>query len=203
MHSKVSLTERPHLQSWSKNKASLESPHCYFGPAHKCAAYGSADVLVRIRRAKFTVHLSGLHLGESAQALLQRCHVNDLKSLKTPRSNDEFWHNLYQRERKKNNKKTGISPKSYVIARWTVLAKDLNTIYGKYCASLSALVPLHPTARTIISSYACISFHLTPTFWTKIFLAAMKMVFFCCAFLRQETLFSCKLLTGSPRTMQL
>lgn len=63
--------------------------------------------------------------------------------------------------------------------------------------------PPNPTPHTAISAYACMPFHLTPTFWTKIFLVTRKMVFFCCAFLRQETVFSCKLLTGSPRTMQL
>lgn len=63
---------------------------------------------------------------------------------------------------------------------------------------------LNPTPRTAISARACIPFHLTPTFWTKIFFGTMKTVFFfCCALLRQATLFSCKLLTGSPRTMQL
>lgn len=67
--------------------------------------------------------------------------------------------------------------------------------------SVSAPVPLHPTERAIISSYVRFPFHLTPTFWTKIFLAAGKMgvFFFCCAFLRQETLLSCELLTGSPQ----
>lgn len=91
----------------------------------------------------------------------------------------------------------GIPPK------WSLSQKDLNTVYSKYCASQStgAPPPPHPTHHHFC--YACMSFHLTPTFWTKIFLGAMKMVFFCCAFLRQETLFTCKLLTGSPRTMQL
>lgn len=48
------------------------------------------------------------------------------------------------------------------------------------CVSVSALVPLHPTECAIICSYARLSFHLTPTFRTKIFLAAGKMggVFF-------------------------
>lgn len=94
--------------------------------------------------------------------------------------------------------KLRTSSKSHLIVSRRLRAKALNIIYDKYYASLRA-----PPISTSVSASACTPFHLTPTFWTKIFIGTSKKVFFCCAFLRQETLFSCKLLTGSPRTMQL
>ena len=128
--------------------------------------------------------------------------LRDLKLLPMHLVDKPFW--LDNNETLRDNPRwRRISSKSYLIVSWSLLAKDLNTIYDKYCASVSVLVHTPPPPHPTISAYACMPFHLTPTFWTKIFLGTTKMVFFCCAFLRQETLFSCKLLTGSPRTMQL
>lgn len=132
--------------------------------------------------AKFMAHLSGLHLRECSAALLRRARVNGLKSPEMLPWNDGFWQEEEvggRGERKKKiqdlSKMQCDSP-SDCSGNGIWIQQRVNIVRR---VSVSAPVPLHPTERAIISSYARFPFHLTPTFWTKIFLAAGKMgVFF-------------------------